>query len=473
VKNLFAERNIPLTNIIGFASDNCSTMMGVRNGFQAHLKRDIPSVFVLGCICHSFALCANHASNCLPSWLENFVKNVCCYFARSSKRKHAFRMIQNVVGAQEHRILKLAQTRWLSRQQVISRILEQWDALQLFFQSEAPADKVDDAGGIYEMMVTPGVKHMLLFVNYVLSKVDKMNVEFQSEHFRLHKIFSNISDEYRNLMSMFIRNDVMQSNDLSEIDPLNQEFHKKLGDVDVGGRCENMLAKQSLGEKESRFRKDALSFLKELCAQIRKRFPLQRNSVLAQLRILDVEEALKHEGRLKSIVGLASQFSTLISEEELDALQDEWNMLPNAKESLGCMVDLMPQEFWFKLRSIKDGNNQLKFGRLSNFMCCLMALPHSSACVERIFSQVNMVKTVHTNKLHAETVAGRLLAKQAIAREGVDCHAWTPSKSLVEEVAKGRCHQRYIERHNNIKMRATPTLVMLAPNEEEDVYDVI
>jgi hypothetical protein len=79
-----------------------------------------------------------------------------------------------------------------------------------------------------------------------------MNVEFQSEYFRLHKIFSSISDEYRNLMAMCIKNDVMQSKELSEIDPLNQEFYpKKLDDIDVGGRCESLLAKQSLGENET------------------------------------------------------------------------------------------------------------------------------------------------------------------------------------------------------------------------------
>lgn len=87
VKELFQSKNIPLTNIIGFASDNCSAMMGVHNGFQARLKEDVPSVYILGCVCHSFALCASHACIHLPSYLESFLKNVCCYFSRSSKRQ--------------------------------------------------------------------------------------------------------------------------------------------------------------------------------------------------------------------------------------------------------------------------------------------------------------------------------------------------------------------------------------------------
>lgn len=97
VKMLFSERGIPLTNVISFASDNCSTMMGSQSGFQDMLKKDVPSVFIIGCICHSFALCANHASNHLPSWLETFLKDVWCYFSRSSKRQHEFQAVQEAL----------------------------------------------------------------------------------------------------------------------------------------------------------------------------------------------------------------------------------------------------------------------------------------------------------------------------------------------------------------------------------------
>lgn len=51
VKNLLSDKHIPLTNIIGFASDKCSTMLGTKSGFQAYLGSDVPSIFVLGCIC--------------------------------------------------------------------------------------------------------------------------------------------------------------------------------------------------------------------------------------------------------------------------------------------------------------------------------------------------------------------------------------------------------------------------------------
>ena len=86
VKKLLNDKKIPLSNLVGLAADNCVTMTGSATGFQAQLKADLPDVFVLGCVCYSFTLCASHAREQLPLWLEKFLKEVCSYFARSSKR---------------------------------------------------------------------------------------------------------------------------------------------------------------------------------------------------------------------------------------------------------------------------------------------------------------------------------------------------------------------------------------------------
>lgn len=98
VNNFFEENLILPKNIVGFASYNSSRMMWANAGFQARLKVDVPGVFVLGCMCHSFALCANHVSNHLPSWLEMFVKDVCC--------QHEFHLVQDTVQASYRIVLK-------------------------------------------------------------------------------------------------------------------------------------------------------------------------------------------------------------------------------------------------------------------------------------------------------------------------------------------------------------------------------
>ncbi|GFN82013.1 Zinc finger protein [Plakobranchus ocellatus] len=79
-------------------------------------------------------------------------------------------------------------------------------------------------------------------------------------------------------------------------------------------------------------------------------------------------------------------------------------------------------------------------------MKALLILPHSSACVERVFSEVNLVKTPTTNRLRPSTVANRLLARQHLRRNEKNCHTWTPPKELLNSVQSGQCHSRYTTR---------------------------
>lgn len=129
-------------------------------------------------------------------------------------------MIQDIIHEPKHKNLKLSQTRWLSRGSVISKILEQWEALVFFFFF------LDWAAHIYKTMTNLRTKHMLLFLNYILSKVDKMNLEFKSEYFRLSTLFTTISDESRSILEMFVNNEAIHSNELAVIDPYNTSLHK-------------------------------------------------------------------------------------------------------------------------------------------------------------------------------------------------------------------------------------------------------
>lgn len=58
----FLNKNeIPIKNLIGLEADNASVMMGHISGVKARLKAVIPDLYVLGCSCHSFHLCASAA----------------------------------------------------------------------------------------------------------------------------------------------------------------------------------------------------------------------------------------------------------------------------------------------------------------------------------------------------------------------------------------------------------------------------
>ena len=104
-------------------------------------------------------------------------------------------------------------------------------------------------------------------------------------------------------------------------------------------------------------------------------------------------------------------------------------------------------------------------------MTPLTVLPQSSACVERIFFQVNCTKTKFTNRLKAETVTDRLLAKQAIIRKGATCSSWEPSLELTKEVVDGTCHRRYASRLKSYKNNELITMERVN-EDDEDMYAI-
>lgn len=130
---VFKENKIPLTNMVGFTSDNCPVMMGAVNGVQAKLKLQIPNLFVNGCICHSLNLISCAAFSCLPTDIDKFMRAINSYFCNSPKRKEEFVEFQEYFGAEVHVILRYASTRWLSRMMIVDRTLEQWEPLKYYF----------------------------------------------------------------------------------------------------------------------------------------------------------------------------------------------------------------------------------------------------------------------------------------------------------------------------------------------------
>lgn len=98
------ENEILLQQMIGFAADNASVMMGKSGGVAALLKEKLPNLFVLGCICHSFALCSEAACKMLPNGVESLARDLFGYSAKSSARRQEFAQLQKMLDMKPHRL---------------------------------------------------------------------------------------------------------------------------------------------------------------------------------------------------------------------------------------------------------------------------------------------------------------------------------------------------------------------------------
>ena len=89
-----------------------------------------------------------------------------------------------------------------------------------------------------------------------------------------------------------------------------------------------------------------------------------------------------------------------------------------------------PIEFWFSVKKIKHSDETLMFPNLSQFMINLLVLPHSSAAVERIFSQVKLIKTDQRNRLNTNSINGLILTKENGGN--TPCFEWEPTKQMIK-----------------------------------------
>lgn len=115
----------------------------------------MPHIQLIGCSCH---LCSSHACEKLPKAIEQFGRDIYNYFSNISKRCIELREMEIFAQEKPHKILQPSQTRWLSLQAVVDRILTHWNSFTLFFTRAVLEDKVLSAQNILTALGYPMYK---------------------------------------------------------------------------------------------------------------------------------------------------------------------------------------------------------------------------------------------------------------------------------------------------------------------------
>ncbi|CAH2092806.1 unnamed protein product [Euphydryas editha] len=125
---------------------------------------------------------------------------------------------------------------------------------------------------------------------------------------------------------------------------------------------------------------------------------------------LSPEEAVRHSNRenFPSMLPLTQKSRRIVkTENDLQKIDDEWRLLPDVnKFSTLDIGTWRTHEFWENIQTSWM------------FALDVLCLPYSNADCEKIFSQVNNMKTRMRNKLVTSTVNKTLLARQLIQNQG-------------------------------------------------------
>lgn len=396
-------------NLIGFASDGANVMAGQNNSVMTRLKAENKSIFLMKCICHSFNLCANYACKKLLRWVEDLARDVHNYIAGSPKRTNLYQEFQKFTEIAVHKILHPVQTKWLSLESVVIRLLEQYDALKLYFVDAVANDRLLAAETILQKLNDPLSKLFLQFLKFILPIFNNLNREMQSTSSQIYHLRSKVVEVYKTILECFIRRDLILNCAIEKIDYKNPHNFVKLEDIYVGAENSAFLLcpdNRITKEKEVFFRTRYLDFLIESVNQINIRFDFA-NDVLLKLELINPVNVKK--GSSNSIIPLAIHFPNLLTEKDYQKLDLEWRLLRNCEiQNFGDNGE----EFWVSVRKEKYNDGTPMFETVSNFVIQLLSLPHSSANVERLFSQINLIKTDSRNLISSATLCGLLHTKE-------------------------------------------------------------
>ena len=386
-------------------------MFGEHNSVAQRIQAANPKTLVVKCVCHSEALALSHATQLLPEKFEKLIRDVYSYFSCSSKRTKAFGDFQDFFNTKQHKLLKLYDIRWLSLGSCVERLLEQWEALKLYFQDESLTVKNETAKTIFKELCNPYTLYVFCFLKHVCSILNKFNQIFQGSGPLAHRVHRDAVDAYRALVSCFMKPALvrLKPEELFLVDPTSQVNQLPLRDLYMGVHCARLLSQPG-------FKKDTtpdhlkttfglcFQVLVTLAQELKSRLPLDNTTLL--FRFLDPQVATR--GEIPSLFPLVEKLGDHLlpdgsGSEQLDV---EWRNLCISQDIIDLMSGnesgVIPtvEEFWYGVAKREE------FAVIGYFSLRILALPFSNAdCeCERIFSKVNNIKTEKRNKLTVDHV---------------------------------------------------------------------
>lgn len=377
----FEDSCIPLKNIVGFGSDGCNTMMGCNNSVSTRFRQLCPGIVILKCICHSLHLCSSEACKELPPECETLARNIYNHFKTSSKRQSQLKAFQEFCDTKIHKILRPAQTRWLSLSSVVNRILEQWDALALYFDDKWLEDH--ETRELHIALRDPIQKAYFYFLSWMLPKFTKTNAYFQSESTVLINMHVRMQELYRELLLLIMPLSYVNNTPLDAIDPTDESKHLQTEKIYLGLGVEKQLSLPEVFNDAisvKKLRENCKQFIVRSAVGIRKRYSLD-DQLLNAISNMDNETCVsvteKRQTSLFSIFNLLLRIApkTLDDKQTID---DEWRHLPNYIQQNKCELDVNdpPDIFWHHVSQMKTKEESPPFSNLARFMLGMLSLPH-------------------------------------------------------------------------------------------------
>lgn len=367
--------------------------------------------------------------------MEFLVAETYNWFSRISASQNQYRSIFNAIndGHDPLKIVRACQTRWLSVETALSRIIKQYLELEIHFKLARMTDQCFMANQLYEIYADRKLKSYLYFVQPHLQAVQRVNKLFQgSSTTDMSKLFNELCyliEETANVITNKRRDfDPMTSTIEDYLTPnpyLGYEFESH--------NAELLKERVMTAAEASIVRSTCVTFIVNLVKSLRLRLP-DNIKILRQIDVIAVDRALRV---------VKPSFTPILEELRMDRatitrIELQWKHLVlvswTKKDDTAC--------FWAEVKSFKDAGGNNPFKDLSDFACKMLCLPFSNAEVERIFSQMNLVKTKLRNRMQSDMVNAILMIRSSMSNSGSCCSNFQITPEMVSGIGTTAIYQR-------------------------------
>ena len=448
-----------LKKLRGIGTDNASVMVGINNGVYQKLKAEVPNLILIRCVCHSLQLSVSAATaEALPRNLEFLVSETYNWFARSSSRQVTYKKIYNLIN-DDHDPMKIVQaceTRWLSIATAVERIYSQWLELKTHFDMARTTEKCYTAEMLSSMFNDARNLAYIKFMLPIVKDIQRVNKAFESNDADPTKLLNDLVLLVKSLVNKIVL-------PTSRVDPLEGNFEEYLDPkpylgYDFEKEVDALREKGFSSQDEMSLRGRCIKFITVLVKEIRQRLP-NNVRILEQISLLSVDKALHAvKEPLTSLLELLQ-----IPSYQIGVIENQWQNITLIKwKEVNNTIS-----FWSEVNNYRDASNCNPLKELADFALSVLVLPHSNGEVERVFSQMNIVKNKLRNRMETKMVNAILGIRAGLRRNDKCCYNYELPPDVLKMIGTT---EAYSDRENQPAAAAAASPLVVASTSQVQAH---
>jgi hypothetical protein len=419
IDNDLKSRNLSWEKCMAFGSDNASVMSGKNKGVIAYVKRKQDSVHFAGCACHLLHLVAKYANDeCIPAPIADTLTDMFYYLKNSAKRLTELKDIQSLFGKDHLKVLKYVPTRWLSLLTCVERILELWESLKKYFSGELKGAKgnTERLERVCKFLKSHSAKTYCLFLKYILPSFVRANLSLQTVDPMIQASHQILMDLYRSILTKFIKPAAFAcASTPTEIDLSRACNLKTNQEMLIGEEVSHFMESKKMDSTKVKGIIDNIRKFYTKAADYMKKNILNNCELIVHAQIADATKV--HSAKVSSLKYFLKRFPFILPEGcSVDTVLSEFSELQS--EQLNHHDDVRADQRWKTIGEMRDASGNPKYANISYIMKCVLLIPHSNACCERVFSLVRKTRTVFRSTMNVESVESICINKM----HGQVCH---------------------------------------------------